>query len=138
HKNPLTILGCLLLSACAAGGAPEPSAPRAASAAPTMADVLSYLRSRKKVDLTHAFGPGIPHWKGFDDETVETLYSHDKEGGGKKGTGFLAELYCHVGQWGTHVDPPVHFIKGNRTVDQIPPDEMILPLVVLDVHEQVE
>src|SRR6266481_2888699 len=32
------------------------------------------------------------------------------------GTGFLSELYTHVGQWGTHVDPPAHFIKGLRTV----------------------
>ncbi|HYK26130.1 MAG TPA: cyclase family protein, partial [Steroidobacteraceae bacterium] len=37
----------------------------------------------------------------------------------------------------THVDPPAHFHKGLETVDQIPLDQMILPLVVLDVHEQV-
>ena len=42
----------------------------------------------------------------------------------------------HVGQWGTHVDPPAHFVKGLRTVDQIDPKEMILPLVVVDVHEE--
>jgi kynurenine formamidase len=28
------------------------------------------------------------------------------------------------------------FIKGLRTVDQIDPKEMILPLVVIDVHEE--
>jgi kynurenine formamidase len=39
-------------------------------------------------------------------------------------------------KWGTHVDPPAHFIKGLRTVDQIDPQEMILPLVVVDVHEE--
>ena len=43
--------------------------------------------------------------------------------------GFFSELFTHVGQWGTHVDPPAHFIKGLRTVDQIDPKEMILPLV---------
>ena len=32
-------------------------------------------------------------------------------------------------KWGTPVDPPAHFIKGLRTVDQIDPKEMILPLV---------
>jgi len=30
--------------------------------------------------------------------------------------------------------PPAHFSKGLRTVDQIDPKEMILPLVVIDVH----
>jgi kynurenine formamidase len=34
------------------------------------------------------------------------------------------------------VDPPAHFIKGLRTVDQIGLKEMILPLVVIDVHEE--
>ena len=52
------------------------------------------------------------------------------------GTGFFSELYTHVGQWGTHVDPPAHFIKGLRTVDQIDPKEMLLPLVVIDVHNE--
>jgi len=52
------------------------------------------------------------------------------------GTGFFAELFTHVGQWGTHVDPPAHFTEGLRTVDQIDPKEMILPLVVVDVHNE--
>jgi|SRR5437867_6205525 len=47
---------------------------------------------------------------------------------------FFSELFTHVGQWGTHVDSPAHFVKGLRTVDQIDPKEMILPLVVIDVH----
>ncbi len=38
---------------------------------------------------------------------------------------------------GTHVDPPAHFVKGGRTVDQIDVKEMIMPLVVFDVHDQV-
>ncbi len=37
-----------------------------------------------------------------------------------------------VGQYGTHVDPPAHFDATGRTMDQIPLEQMILPLVVLD------
>ena len=47
------------------------------------------------------------------------------------------QQFTHVGQWGTHIDPPAHFHEGLRTVDQIPPTEMVLPLVVLDVHAKV-
>ena len=47
------------------------------------------------------------------------------------GAGFFSEVFTHVGQWGTHVDPPAHFIKGLRTVDQIDLKEMILPLAVI-------
>ena len=88
------------------------------------------IQSKKIVDMTHPFEPGIPHWKGFSDEKREVIFSYAKDG-------FLAHLYTHVGQWGTHVDPPAHFAEGKRTIDQISPKEMILPLVVLDVHESV-
>jgi hypothetical protein len=33
--------------------------------------------------------------------------------------------------------PSAHFIKGRRTRDQIDIREMVLPLVVIDVHEAV-
>lgn len=102
----------------------------------TLEDAWRILRDKRFVDLTHAFGPGIPHWKGFPDEKRETLYGY-APGEGTLGSGFYAQLYSHVGQWGTHVDPPAHFVKGLRTVDEIDVKEMLLPLVVLDVHEAV-
>jgi len=95
------------------------------------------LASKKFVDLTHEFAPGIPHWPGFPDETRRTIYWYDKRSD-TIGAGFFAEVFTHVGQWGTHVDPPAHFIKGKRTVDQIEPKEMVLPLVMIDVHTEVE
>ncbi|OPY76310.1 MAG: putative redox-active protein (C_GCAxxG_C_C) [Syntrophorhabdus sp. PtaU1.Bin153] len=39
-------------------------------------------------------------------EQRETLFWYEP-GVGKLGQGFFAELYSHVGQWGTHVDPPL-------------------------------
>jgi arylformamidase len=33
---------------------------------------------------------------------------------------------------GTHVDPPIHFIEGGATVDQLPVDALLGPCVVLD------
>ena len=92
------------------------------------------------VDLTHSFEPGIPHWPGFPNEERELLFWYDNQppGPGTLGTGFYAQEFCHVGQWGTHADPPAHFIRGLRTLDQIGVKEMLLPLVVIDVHEKVE
>lgn len=106
-----------------------------AQAAPSLYDTCSMLQSRQYVDLTHSFEPGIPHWPGFPDASRETIYWYDK-GVGSKGYGFFAQVFTHVGQWGTHCDPPAHFSKGLRTIDQIDVKEMILPLVVLDVHEK--
>ncbi len=102
---------------------------------PSLLQIQKILAGKKLVDLTHAFAPGIPHWPGFPDEKRETIYWYEK-GRGTLGEGFFAETFTHVGQWGTHVDPPAHFIRGLRTVDQIPLQEMILPLVVIDVHAE--
>ncbi|WP_247702056.1 cyclase family protein [Streptomyces sp. F63] len=76
-----------------------------------------------RTDLTHPFRPGQPHFPGFGDERRETVFSLDG------GDGFTVHRYTLVGQWGTHVDPPSHFLAGARTLDQIPVEEMILPLV---------
>jgi kynurenine formamidase len=106
------------------------------AAEPTLGDVWRVLKAKRFVDLTHAFSPDIPHWPGFPPERRETLYYYD-EGVGSRGSGFFAQQYILVGQWGTHVDPPAHFAKGLRTVDEIDVKEMLLPLVVIDVHGAV-
>lgn len=97
-----------------------------------LTDVLDRLRACRWVDLTHAFGPGIPHYAAFPDEVRTTLFHYD-EGVGTVGAGFLAESYAHIGQWGTHVDPPAHFSRGGRFLDELPVTDMIAPLVVFDV-----
>ncbi|WP_353711416.1 cyclase family protein [Arthrobacter sp. K5] len=86
---------------------------------------------RSFTDLTHAFHPGQPHFPAFPDEIREAVFDLEK------GDGFTAHRYSIIGQWGTHVDPPSHFISGGRTLDQIPVQEMVLPLVVLDITERV-
>jgi hypothetical protein len=112
--------------------APAPARPQKTS----LANALATIQSCQFVDLTHPFEPDIPHWPGFPDEERETIYGFE-EGGGTMGSGFFAQRYSLVGQWGTHCDPPAHFAKGKRTIDQIDVKQMILPLVVLDVHEKV-
>ena len=101
------------------------------AAPPPLEQAFQTLQSANVIDLTHSFSPTTPHWKGFTNETVTTLYTRET-------AGFLVQQYCHVGQWGTHIDPPAHFWPNLRTVDQIPPKEMLLRLVVLDIHRQVQ
>ncbi len=96
-----------VLGACgAAAWAASVCAIAADSATPTaLTDALAVMQSHRFVDLTHAFAPGIPHWKGAPNETVKTLYTVDKDG-------FRINEYCHIGQWGTHVDPRRTFTPG--------------------------
>lgn len=117
-----SMLGLGLIGAGAAFSAP--------STAPSLDTIYAALSTKGFVDLTHAFGPDTPHWKGFGSEKVTVLYTIKKDG-------FLVQQFTHVGQWGTHIDAPAHFHEGLRTADQIDPREMLLPLVILDVHEKV-
>lgn len=112
----------------AAAGVLVPTAQ--ASGPDDLMSVYTTLSGKRFVDLTHSFGVDTPHWKGFGEMKRRTLYTIKKDG-------FHVEEFCHVGQWGTHVDPPAHFHDGLKTVDQIDPKDMLMPLVVLDVHGKV-
>jgi kynurenine formamidase len=91
------------------------------------------IAAAKFVDLTQAFGPDTPVWTGFGqarfspsvDPKTREPYTIPKDG-------FRATFFEMVGQYGTHVDPPAHFAETGMTVDQIPLEQMILPLIVLD------
>jgi kynurenine formamidase len=107
-----------------------------AAPAPTLTDAYRIIKAHRFVDLTHTFAPGIPHWRGFANERVRTIYWYTPRRG-TLGSGFFSQEYVHVGQWGTHVDAPAHFAPGGLTVDRIDPKQMFLPLVVIDVHQQV-
>lgn len=84
------------------------------------------LSKARFTDLTHAFHPGQPHFPAFPDQVNETLFSVTEHG-------FEVTRYSHVGQWGTHVDAPCHFVAGGRSLDELPVEDMLLPLVVLDI-----
>src|SRR5215813_1726836 len=77
----------------------------AADSQPDLNAIYATLSSKRFVDLTHTFGVDTPHWKGFGEMKVRTLYTIPK-------AGFHVEEFCHVGQWGTHVDPPLIFTMG--------------------------
>ena len=100
---------------------------------PSLADAFALIRSRPKIDLTHAFSAATPVWSGFgqarmtpavDPQTLEA-YTIARDG-------FRATYFAMVGPYGTHVDPPARGAPDGRYLDEIPLDEMILPLVVLD------
>ncbi|WP_224365249.1 cyclase family protein [Hyalangium versicolor] len=118
----------LLLVACILG------ATAAHADGPTLAEAYKVLSTRKFVDLTHSFSPSTPVWQGFGqasftaaaDPSTYRPYTLKEDG-------FRTTFYSFVGQYGTHVDPPAHFHKDGITMDRIPLQDMILPLVVFDI-----
>ncbi len=93
---------------------------------------MQQLRGERWVDLTQTFSPHTPRHPSFRPAAFKQLVKHDDVIDGKP-AGFTVHEYNFVGQWGTHVDPPVHYHAGLRHQDEIPVEEMLLPLVVLDI-----
>ncbi len=104
-----------------------------AAAETSLADAYQVIAGKQMVDLTHSFSPVTPVWGGFGQATMSAAsdpkthmpYTIDT-------SGFRTTFYSMVGQYGTHVDPPAHFAADGMTMDKIPLQQMILPLVVLD------
>jgi kynurenine formamidase len=84
-------------------------------------------------DLTHAINSGIPTYSPtsvpcYRSRTVATI---EKEG-------YFARDFSLPEHSGTHIDAPAHFASGAWTVDAIPLNRLVAPLVVLDISEQAK
>lgn len=71
---------------------------------------------KKIMDLSVTLRDRMPVWPGNNTVTVETLTSPE---------GYVAEKYSSITHSGTHIDAPLHFIKGGSTVDRITLDTII-------------
>lgn len=85
------------------------------------------------VDLTHPISEKSPNWEGTAKSPYRPMAhaSFDKDG-------YFTRYITLPEHFSTHIDAPAHFSKAGWTVDQIPPDRLIAPLVILDVTKRVE
>jgi kynurenine formamidase len=85
------------------------------------------------VDLTHAVNGSVPAYDPAErsDYQVKTTATIDKDK-------YFARNIALPEHFGTHIDAPAHFARGLWTVDQIPPERLIAPLVVVDVSANVK
>lgn len=93
-------------------------------------EAIKLLKEKSWVDLTHAFGPDSPHFSAFDDAKFDTLFTHDD--------GFFAQRFTFPGQYGTHLDAPIHFVRDTRYLHELELKELVLPLVVIDKSKEAE
>ncbi len=88
------------------------------------------LQGVRVVDLTHAFDDKTIYWP-----TAPSTFKLDRLSYGKTEAGFFyaANSLCTPEHGGTHLDAPIHFAEGKRTLDQIPLEQLMGPAVVIDV-----
>ncbi|QLB19944.1 cyclase [Mannheimia granulomatis] len=96
----------------------------------TILKAIEFLHTQKWVDLSHGVNTTIPYFPAFKPIEEKTLFTVEKDG-------FLAKEYTVASQYGTHIDAPVHFADGKRTLDEIGATEFILPLIVIHKEKEV-
>jgi kynurenine formamidase len=88
---------------------------------------------RAVIDLTHNLNDRSPNWEGTEKSPFQAqqlgAIDHD---------GYYSRIFTTQEHYGTHLDAPAHFAKGMWTVEQIPAERLVRPLVVLDVRAKVE
>jgi len=91
-------------------------------------DSLQTSASHSVIDLTHTIDSQVPTYEVSDTPVyrAKTVATLDKNG-------YFAREISLPEHFGTHLDAPAHFAQGMWTVDQIPPERFVAPLVVLDV-----
>ena len=96
----------------------------------TLDEIVTQLRSKKWVDLTHSVTESIPIFSAFPGVQRNTLYTVEQDG-------FFAQQLTFVTQTGTHIDAPAHFAAGKRCLDCLANKELLLPLRVIHRQEAV-
>lgn len=83
--------------------------------------------SRRVYDLTYRLTTDFPTFFGDDaGGSRSTLNSFENDG-------FYIQQWEFQEQWGTHLDAPGHFGPEAWLVDQIPVDNLVAPLAVVDI-----
>lgn len=81
------------------------------------------------VDLTHPLGPGSPVFAGFPSFSMGPGLTHEQNG----------VCINTVTMWehsGTHIDAPFHCSPEGLFVDQLTPEQLIVPAVLIDIRER--
>jgi len=86
------------------------------------------------IDLTHEFSAETLYWPTAEKFTLETEF----HGQTPKGYFYAANRYRASEHGGTHIDAPIHFAEGHKSLDQIPIDQLIGAAVVLDVSAKAQ
>jgi len=108
-------IGLLLALTVACGETPPPTLP-----------------AGRWIDLTHSFGPDTIYWPTAKPFTRKAEFK-----------GITPKGYFYSSYWfeasehgGTHIDAPIHFAEGQRSLAEIPVDQLIGPGLVISVIQR--
>jgi kynurenine formamidase len=91
----------------------------------------SMVQFTELVDLTHTLTPEFPTYSGVSELMMEDVRQYGRDRLNLK----RWTLYEHIG---THIDAPLHFSLDGSSVDEIPLQSLVVPLVVIDIAGRAE
>jgi kynurenine formamidase len=83
------------------------------------------------IDLSHDFSDQTIYWVNADPFKREGT-----QGMTPKGFYYAQGNYAAAEHGGTHIDAPIHFAEGKKTVDQLTMSDLIGPAVKIDVSDK--
>jgi len=84
------------------------------------------------IDLTHEFSEETIYWVTSKEFAMDTVF----EGHTDKGYYYSAYNFETAEHGGTHIDAPIHFSEGRRSVEAIPLENLMGPAIKIDVSER--
>jgi kynurenine formamidase len=92
-------------------------------------DLAAFFAKQRIVDLTHPFDENTIYWP--TEEGFKLI--RGPAGVTEKGYYYAANRFVAAEHGGTHIDAPIHFFRGRKTVDELPLERLIGEAVVVDV-----
>lgn len=129
--------GEMVSQAVTVGPAPEatpvpteiaPTPPATLAPPPAVKRTISYSRI---VDLSHVLSPEMPIWPGDPRMEIKNIAKVDPDG-------YYLNVFTIGEHSGTHVGAGAHFNAGEPTIDQLTPEDLVRPAVVINVVEKVK
>ncbi len=110
------LIGSAVALAGAAVAVPSPAAGR----------TRALPRHRRVIDLTHEMSPEFPTFFGVPGIALKKLKDF-------KADGFNMNEWTLLEHAGTHIDAPIHFSSEGAGPAELPVDQLVVPLAVIDV-----
>jgi kynurenine formamidase len=101
------------------------------AATPAEAAPVRPTRFSNVLDLTHILGPETPLFSDEDPSfSIKPFVTHE--------SGYYGNVIAYWEHVGTHMDAPIHFDPKGLFVDQIEPQNLVVPAVVINITAKAE
>lgn len=122
------VVGGAMLRSVAVTAAQDASPVASPAAAPSVPEAPVFLPAglTTVLDLTYTLSPDFPLWPGNPPVSITNIATVANDG-------FYANDIAYTEHTATHMDAPAHFIADGLTADLLPVQQLIAPLVVIDI-----